>query len=66
VSFSVPATLLGYTDVHGEFALEPARVDWVIGLAADDHRASGHFNIVGTRRPLRSEDRAFFSETVVR
>jgi beta-glucosidase-like glycosyl hydrolase len=62
LSFAVLAAQLGYTNLARHFVVEPARVDWFIGLASDDRQVEGSFHVHGQPRPLASADRAFFSE----
>jgi beta-glucosidase-like glycosyl hydrolase len=61
VSFAVQAAQLGYTNLARRFVVEPARVDWVLGLASDDRQAEGSFQVRGEPRHLASAGRAYFS-----
>jgi beta-glucosidase len=61
VTFSVDASLLGYTTAQRDFAVDPCRVDFYLGFHSDDRRLEGAIDIVGARRPLASRDRAFLS-----
>lgn len=62
VTFRLAAAQLGCTTVTSDFAVEPARVDFFLGLDSDDRRAGGAFAMTGDRRVLTSADRAFLSE----
>ncbi|MFE5671653.1 glycoside hydrolase family 3 N-terminal domain-containing protein [Agromyces sp. NPDC056523] len=63
--FEVRAEQLGYTNLAREFVVEPARVDWFVGLDSDDRRATGSFELRGDARALTSAERAFLSEVVI-
>lgn len=59
--FTVSAAQLGYTDLAGDFVVDPGRLElWVAQDAADPaDRLS--VKVVGAKRPLASAERAFFS-----
>lgn len=65
VTFTVRAAQLGYTDLQGDFAVEPAVVDIWVGFSADDHPLHATVDVVGSPRTLASSERAFLSEAVV-
>jgi beta-glucosidase-like glycosyl hydrolase len=64
ITFRLAAAQLGYTNVARDFAVEPARVDYFIGLDSDDRRLEGSFELVGKPRVLLSAERSFLSEAV--
>ncbi|MDX3798261.1 glycoside hydrolase family 3 N-terminal domain-containing protein [Streptomyces sp. AK04-3B] len=64
LTFRLAAAQLGYTNVGRDFAVEPARVDFFLGLDSDDRRVEGSFDLVGKPRVLTSAERAFLSEAV--
>jgi len=64
VTFLVAATQLGHTNAERVFAVEPACVDYFIGLDSADRRVSGSFELVGPARALASADRSFLSQAV--
>ena len=65
VTFTVPASLLGYTNIDNEFVVDPGPVRWFLGFDADDHVLQGSFELVGDIRHLSSADRSFLSDVVV-
>lgn len=65
VTFTVHAAQLGYTDLQGDFAVEPAAVDIWVGFSADDHPLHATVDLVGPPRTLASSERSFLSEAVV-
>ncbi|XVQ09388.1 glycoside hydrolase family 3 N-terminal domain-containing protein [Spirillospora sp. CA-255316] len=65
VGFELAAAQLGYTNSAREFAVEPARVDYFMGLDSDDRRLEGSFEMTGKARVLASAERSFLSETMV-
>jgi beta-glucosidase len=64
VTFRLAASQLGHTNVARAFAVEPARVDFFLGLDSDDRRVEGSFDLTGEPRVLTSAQRAFLSEAV--
>lgn len=66
IEFTVDAAQLGHTTLAGDFAVEAATVDWFLGFDAHDRRLSGSAEMIGTRRPLRSDERAFLSASALR
>lgn len=65
VTFSLAAAQLGHTNAARDFAVEPARVDFFLGLDSDDRRLEGSFQLVGKERVLSSEERSFLSEATI-
>jgi beta-glucosidase-like glycosyl hydrolase len=65
VTFRLAAAQLGHTNARHVFAVEPARVDYFIGLDSADRRLSGSFELIGPARALASAERSFLSEAVV-
>ncbi|HWH98443.1 MAG TPA: glycoside hydrolase family 3 C-terminal domain-containing protein, partial [Pseudolysinimonas sp.] len=65
VSFQVEASQFGCTSWNGDFAVEPGSASWSIGLASDDIRAAGDFEVTGPRRVLTAAERAFLSHATV-
>ncbi|WP_425826636.1 glycoside hydrolase family 3 N-terminal domain-containing protein [Streptomyces fractus] len=65
VTFHLAAAQLGYTNLARDFAVEPARVDYFLGLDSDDRRVEGSFEMTGKPRALRSSERAFLSEAEI-
>jgi beta-glucosidase len=65
ITFEVAAAQLGYTNVARDFAVEPARVDYLLGFDSDDRRLVGSFALVGKPRVLGSAERSFLCEAVV-
>jgi beta-glucosidase len=61
VTFDVAAAQLGYTNVARDFAVEPARVEYFLGLDSDDRRVHGSFDLAGKPRVLTSSERSFLS-----
>jgi beta-glucosidase len=62
VTFRLAAAQLGHTDLARDFAVEPGRVEYFLGLDSDDRRLSGSFALVGEPRVLTSAERSFLSE----
>jgi len=62
VAFTLEASQLGYTNAAREFAVEPANVEFFVGLDSDDRRLAGSFEVTGKPRPLTSSERSFLSE----
>jgi beta-glucosidase len=56
VTFEVASTQLGYTNAEGVFAVEPAAVDFFLGLASDHCRIAGSYIVAGAPRTLTSSD----------
>jgi beta-glucosidase len=65
VTFELDAAQLGYTNLCGDFVVEPAQVDLYLGLSADDRRVEGAISVGGSPRPLASAERTFLSRTTV-
>jgi beta-glucosidase len=65
ISFTLDASQLGYTNLAGEFTVDPGTIEWRAGLDADDRAAEGTLRLTGESRPLRSAERTFLSEVVV-
>lgn len=65
VTFQLAATQLGYTNLARDFAVEPARVDFFLGLDSDDRRVEGSFEMRGKARVLASSERSFLSHSEV-
>lgn len=65
ITFHVAAAQLGFTNLARDFAVEPAHVEFFLGLDSDDRRVEGSFGLVGKPRVLASTERSFLSETVV-
>ncbi len=65
VTFAIPVSLLGYTGPSGDFIIEPGPVEVSAGSSSTDIRSTGQFNITGTTRAIRGEDRTFFSVSTV-
>jgi beta-glucosidase len=65
VTFRLAAAQLGHTDLARDFAVEPGRVEYFLGLDSDDRRLSGSFALVGEPRVLTSAERSFLSEVHV-
>ncbi|MFF1571383.1 glycoside hydrolase family 3 N-terminal domain-containing protein [Leifsonia sp. NPDC058292] len=64
-SFTVDASLLGFTGLDHLFGVEPGRVDFFLGFDAADRRQSGSFELVGDRVVLSSAERTFLSEAAI-
>jgi len=62
VTFTLEASQLGYTNAAREFAVEPANVEFFLGLDSDDRQLPGSFELVGRSRALTSAERSFLSE----
>ncbi|WP_102194693.1 glycoside hydrolase family 3 N-terminal domain-containing protein [Microbacterium aurantiacum] len=65
MSFTLDASQLGYTNLAGEFTVDPGVIEWHVGLDADHQAAAGTLRLTGESRPLRSADRTFLSEVVI-
>ena len=65
VTFRLAAAQLGYTNVARDFAVEPATVDFFLGLDSDDRRLEGSFELAGKPRVLAGTERSFLSDAVV-
>ena len=65
VAFDVDAAQLGFTNARREFAVEPGQVDVWVGFSSSDRAVDGSFLVSGPARPLRAEDRTFFSRSEV-
>lgn len=65
VTFSLDATQLGYTNIGRVFAVEPCRVDVMVGLDSDRHELTGSFELVGDVRVLSSHERTFLTPVSV-
>ncbi|MET8977911.1 glycoside hydrolase family 3 N-terminal domain-containing protein [Streptomyces sp. NPDC004539] len=64
ITFHLAAAQLGHTNAARVFAVEPARVDFFLGLDSDDRRLEGSFDLVGSARELSGAEREFLSEAV--
>jgi beta-glucosidase len=60
--FGLAAAQLGYTNLAGDFAVEPGTVDWFLGFDADDRQLSGSFEVIGAPRKLTAAERVFLSD----
>lgn len=65
VEFAIDAASLGYTDLSNNFVIDPGEVKFFIGYDADDKAVTGSMTLTGEKRPLRSDERVFFSEVSV-
>ena len=65
ISFTLRASQLGYTNLAGEFAVDPGLIEWHAGLDADDRAAAGTLLLTGASRLLSSAERTFLSEVVI-
>ena len=61
ITFTVDAAQLGYTDIHGTFVVDPGEIVVRLGFDADDHALEASISLNGESRPLRSDQRTFFS-----
>jgi len=46
-------------------AVEPNRVDFIVGTSSDDHRLESSVRVVGERRILRPSERSFLPTVAV-
>lgn len=65
VTFSLAAGQLGYTNINYDFVVDPGNVDVHLGFDADDRAVEASIPLVGPSRPLRSDQRVFFSDVWV-
>lgn len=65
IEFTLEAAQLGYTNLAGEFTVDPGVIQWHVGLDADHRACEGTLRLTGQSRHLRSEDRTFLSEVVI-
>ena len=63
VTFTLAAAQLGYTDIGGQFVVEPSSVDAWVSLDAESRPLETVIDVVGRRRPLMSSERVFLSES---
>jgi beta-glucosidase-like glycosyl hydrolase len=61
ITFSLAAAQLAYTNAAMEVAVEPARVEFFLGLDSGDRRLEGAFEVTGKPRVLTSSERVFLS-----
>jgi beta-glucosidase len=61
VTFTLAAAQLGYTDIGGEFVVEPAAVDAWLSFDAETRPLETALHVTGPRRVLESSDREFLS-----
>lgn len=61
VTFTLAAAQLGYTDISGEFVVEPAAVDAWLSFDAETRPMEAAMRVTGPRRVLASSDREFLS-----
>jgi beta-glucosidase-like glycosyl hydrolase len=65
VAFTLAAAQLGYTDIGGEFVVEPAAVDAWLSFDAETRPVEIALRVTGQRRVLASSDRAFLSRCTI-
>ncbi|OLT30802.1 beta-glucosidase [Actinomadura sp. CNU-125] len=65
VTFTVAAAQLGHTGLARDFTVEPAAVEFFVGLNSDDRCLTGSFTLTGDARVLTSADRSFLSEAEI-
>lgn len=65
VTFEVDASLLAYTNLARDLAVEPGRVDLFIGLDSDDRALEGSFEIAGATRIVHGAERSYLSTAFV-
>ncbi|WP_426738214.1 glycoside hydrolase family 3 N-terminal domain-containing protein [Plantibacter sp. 2H11-2] len=65
VEFTVDAAQLGYTDLAGDFVVDPGEVGIFIGFDSADEQVVGSATLTGTKRPLRADERVFRSAVAV-
>lgn len=65
VEFTLDAASLGYTDLANNFVVDPGEVNFFVGFDSDDTSVTGSMTVTGEKRPLRSDERVFFSQTKV-
>ena len=65
ITFRVDASLLAYSTVRGDVAVEPCTVDFHLGFDSDDRRIQGRFELTGERRSLTSSERSFLSDVTI-
>ncbi|HEY9309264.1 MAG TPA: glycoside hydrolase family 3 N-terminal domain-containing protein [Microbacterium sp.] len=61
VTFTLDAAQLGYTDIAGEFVLEPSPVNVWVSFDAESRPLETVVDVTGSRRRLRSSERTFLS-----
>ena len=64
VAFTLAAAQLGYTDLRGEFVVEPSVVDAWLSFDAESRPLGATVVVTGPRRPLKSSERVFLSEAM--
>ncbi|TRY17703.1 beta-glucosidase [Tessaracoccus rhinocerotis] len=62
VTFSLDSSQLGYTNMAREFAVEPCRVDVMVGFDADRHDLCASLDLVGERAVLTARERSFLTK----
>jgi beta-glucosidase len=65
VTFTVPMSLLAYTNISGELVMEPGPVEVSAGSSSSDIRCSAKFTVTGKTRSIKGKDRAFLSVATV-
>ena len=65
VTFTLAAAQLGYTDIGGEFVVEPAAVDAWLSFDAETRQSGTALRVTGLRRVLASSDREFLSHSTI-
>jgi len=63
VSFTLAAAQMAFYDLDMRYAVEPGRIDILLGSSSEDIRLSGHFEIAGA--PAVVDDKVFFSQPEV-
>ncbi|MEU1972719.1 glycoside hydrolase family 3 N-terminal domain-containing protein [Microbacterium sp. NPDC019599] len=66
VTFTLAAAQLGYTDIGGEFVVEPSTVDAWVGFDAETRPSETTFRVTGPRRVLESSKREFLSHSATK
>ena len=61
VTFTLDAAQLGYTDIGGEFVVEPSPVNVWVSFDAESRPLETVVDVTGPRRRLRSSERTFLS-----
>jgi beta-glucosidase len=62
VEFTLAAAHLGYTDIRGEFVVDPSTVDAWLSFDSETRPLQTTIRVTGPRRALRSADRVFLSD----
>ena len=65
ITFTVPMSLLAYTELSGELVMEPGPVEVSVGSSSGDIRSSVTLNVTGKKRVIKGEGRAFLSVATV-